>query len=160
MTSKAAYVQTQGQTRAHHCHWPGCDRQVPPAMWGCKPHWFALPEELRTRIWQTFVPGQEVRGAPSVAYVAAAREVQTWIAEHQAARQAPGRPLVTLIDGRQVSDYSEAWRHECEARYVARLPLDQASSFLAGVRKRRGDAAGQALEQLAAQIYQLHGLSV
>lgn len=31
-------------------------------------------------------------------------------------------PTVTLIDGRQVDSASEAWRHECEARYLAELP--------------------------------------
>jgi len=34
MSTKADYVRSQGQTRNHHCHWPGCDKQVPPAMWG------------------------------------------------------------------------------------------------------------------------------
>lgn len=36
MSAKADYARSQGQTREHHCHWPGCDKQVPPAMWGCK----------------------------------------------------------------------------------------------------------------------------
>lgn len=77
--SKADYVKGQGQTRAHHCHWPGCDAQVPPAMWGCKPHWFMLPLHIRTAIWQTFRPGQEITGNPSRAYVAAAQVAQDWI---------------------------------------------------------------------------------
>lgn len=25
MSTKADYVRSQGQTRDHHCHWPGCD---------------------------------------------------------------------------------------------------------------------------------------
>lgn len=79
--SKADYVRAQTQTRKHHCHWPGCTRQVPPAMWGCKPHWFTIPKALRDRIWRTFKPGQEVNGTPSADYVAAARDVQAWIAE-------------------------------------------------------------------------------
>lgn len=83
MNTKAAYVKSQGQTRKHHCHWPGCDKQVPPAMWGCKPHWFALPVYLRNKIWATFRPGQEVNGTPSRAYVEAAREVKEWIQRHQ-----------------------------------------------------------------------------
>lgn len=77
--SKAAYVKSQGRTRDHHCHWPGCAKQVPPAMWGCKPHWFALPLELRNKIWAAYVPGQEINGTPSRDYVAAAKEVQAWI---------------------------------------------------------------------------------
>ena len=78
--SKADYVRSQGQTRAHHCHWPACNRQVPPAVWGCKPHWYALPKEIRTAIWRTFRPGQEVTQTPSREYIAAARAAQDWIA--------------------------------------------------------------------------------
>ena len=80
MNDKVEYVRAQPQTRNHHCHWPGCQRQVPPAKWGCTPHWFALPAALRSRIWATFRPGQEVNGTPSAAYVQAARAVQEWIA--------------------------------------------------------------------------------
>lgn len=81
---KVAYVKAQGQTRRHHCHWPGCERAVPPAMWGCRGHWFTLPAEKRNRIWQTYKPGQEVNGTPSAAYLDAARDVQEWIAQHLA----------------------------------------------------------------------------
>ena len=89
--SKAAYVRSQGQTRDHHCHWPGCDRQVPPAVWGCKGHWFKLPADLRSRIWATFQPGQEVNGTPSAAYLDAANAVQLWIKQQQeiAKKEAP-----------------------------------------------------------------------
>lgn len=76
---KADYVRAASQDRNHTCHWPGCDRQVPPAMWGCKPHWFKLPAALRARVWRTFRPGQEISGRPSADYVAVAREVQAWI---------------------------------------------------------------------------------
>jgi hypothetical protein len=82
MNTKADYVKSQGQTRAHHCHWPGCDKQVPPAMWGCKQHWLKLPIALRNRIWVTFVPGQEVDGTPSEDYLAAADAVEKWIKEN------------------------------------------------------------------------------
>jgi hypothetical protein len=74
-TTKADYV------RSHHCHWPGCAKQVPPAMWGCKAHWFTLPAVLRARIWATYKPGQEVTMTPSAAYLEAADAVQAWIAE-------------------------------------------------------------------------------
>jgi hypothetical protein len=85
MTTKADYVRSQGQTRKHHCHWPGCSQQVPPAMWGCKGHWFRLPAILRARIWSTYKPGQEVNGTPSADYLEAARQVQAWIAEQNKA---------------------------------------------------------------------------
>jgi len=85
--NKADYVLSQGQTRPHGCHWPGCDRQVPPARWGCKTHWFRLPKELRDKIWKAYQPGQEITGKPSEAYLDAAREVQAWIAEHGSPNQ-------------------------------------------------------------------------
>jgi hypothetical protein len=77
--SKADYVRSQPQTREHHCHWPSCGKSVPPAMWGCRQHWFALPQYLRDKIWATYRPGQEIDGTPSAAYLAAAAEVQAWI---------------------------------------------------------------------------------
>lgn len=82
---KVRHVLAAGQDRRHCCHWPGCQRQVPPAMWGCKPHWFALPAELRRRIWQTYRPGQEQDQRPSADYVAAARAAQDWIRAHHVA---------------------------------------------------------------------------
>lgn len=168
IAEKVAYVKTQGQTRDHHCHWPGCPQQVPPARWGCTAHWFRLPKPLRDRIWRTFDPGQEVNGTPSTAYLAAAREVQDWIkasdkpspqlqlGDDQPQRRSDPlvRNIVTLIDGRQVDSYSEEWRHECEARYVANLPNREArQAYLAYVRDRRSFDAGQKLEQLATRIY-------
>lgn len=62
----------------HLCHWPGCTKEVPPAMWGCKPHWFTLPKKLRDLIWATYVPGQEITKTPSEDYIAAAQQVQVW----------------------------------------------------------------------------------
>lgn len=76
---KAEHVKAQPQARKHHCHWPGCDKQVPPAMWGCKAHWFKLPAALRNKIWVAYRPGQEIEGTPSRAYVEVALEVQDWI---------------------------------------------------------------------------------
>lgn len=80
---KKAYVRSQPQTRDHHCHWPDCDKQVPPAMWGCKAHWFKLPKALRDKIWATYRPGQEVTMTPSDEYLAVAQEVQQWIREQR-----------------------------------------------------------------------------
>ena len=77
---KVAYVKRQGQTRKHHCHWPRCAKQVPPAMWGCKEHWFMLPRSLRHRIWAAYQSGQEVTMPQSAGYIQIAQEVQEWIA--------------------------------------------------------------------------------
>lgn len=78
---KRAYVRTRLRTAAngHHCHWPGCNRTVPAAQWGCYPHWMALPKYLRDKIWAAFRPGQEITKTPSQDYVVVAREVQDWI---------------------------------------------------------------------------------
>lgn len=78
--SKVGYVSRQRQTRNHTCHWPDCDKQVPPAMWGCAPHWRRLPKRLRDRVWETYEIGQEITLTPSDEYLAVAREVQDWIA--------------------------------------------------------------------------------
>lgn len=80
--SKPDYVRRQRQDRRHTCHWPGCETQCPPAMWGCKSHWFKLPKRLRDAIWDAYVPGQEQRLDPSDEYLDVAYEVQVWIEEH------------------------------------------------------------------------------
>lgn len=80
LSDKAAHVRNAGQTRGHHCHWPGCLAQVPPAMWGCKTHWFKLPKTLRDEVWRTYRAGQEQDLRPSADYLAVAKRVQAWIA--------------------------------------------------------------------------------
>lgn len=84
ISAKVRHVITAKQTRDHACHWPGCKRQVRPAMWGCREHWYALPKELRDRIWRTYRPGQENDGRPSREYIAIFRAVQEWIATEAA----------------------------------------------------------------------------
>lgn len=76
---KVEHVRAARARRGHTCHWRGCDRDVPPAMWGCKAHWFRLPKALRDRVWATYRPGQEETKTPSREYLAVAREVQAWI---------------------------------------------------------------------------------
>jgi hypothetical protein len=81
IADKVAHVKRAGQTRDHACHWPTCTRQVPPAMWGCREHWYMLPPGIRDAIWRAYAPGQEQTGRPSTAYVDAARAAQQWIEE-------------------------------------------------------------------------------
>mgnify|MGYP001577881831 CR=1 FL=1 len=77
---KIRHVRAQGQTRPHECHWPGCKAQVPPAMWGCKRHWFMLPANLRRRGWAAYQPGQEEGDTEvSTEYLDVADDVQKWI---------------------------------------------------------------------------------
>lgn len=81
---KVKYVTSQGQTRRHHCHWPGCEEQVPPAMWGCRMHWYMLPRDLRAKVWRAYRPGQERDMTPSPEYIAVANEVSAWIRSNHA----------------------------------------------------------------------------
>lgn len=73
----------------HTCHWTDCQREVPPAMWGCRQHWFTLPKSLRDRIWATYRPGQEITKTPSAAYIEAAQAVQAWIRDSGVIAKAP-----------------------------------------------------------------------
>jgi hypothetical protein len=81
INQKVEYVKGEARRDpgGHHCHWPGCDRKVAPALWGCKEHWYKLPRWLRSKIWQTYRPGQEKTKTPSREYVEVALEVQRWI---------------------------------------------------------------------------------
>lgn len=82
ITTKVTHVMRAGQTRAHRCHWPDCPVEVPPAMWGCRAHWYSLPKHFRDAIWATYRPGQENDGKPSRAYVIVAQQVRDWITQH------------------------------------------------------------------------------
>lgn len=105
ISDKVRHVKGATQTRDHHCHWPDCTEQVPPAAWGCRAHWYALPEELRTKIWRAYRPGQETDQRPSERYLEVAREVQAWIANRPHAKQA--RPRVPADNPRdEVGDFS------------------------------------------------------
>lgn len=83
MTDKVHHVKSATQFREHYCHWPGCNKQVPPAMWGCKKHWFMLPKRLRDKIWATYRGGQEIDMRPSEEYINVVKEVQAWIIERK-----------------------------------------------------------------------------
>lgn len=75
---------------------------------------------------------------------------------------------VTLIDGTQVDNASEEWRHECEARAVLAMPSKRArQDFLygrydpnwkkerGGVLQIRGEAAVKRLEVTILTIWEM-----
>jgi hypothetical protein len=66
-------------------------------MWGCKPHWFALPAALRAKVWRAYRPGQEEDLDVSDEYFAVAHEVQAWIATNAAPGE-EGRLNARLVD--------------------------------------------------------------
>jgi len=68
---------------SHHCHATGCVVPVPPEMFMCRSHWFALPKALQERIWRTYRRGQEHDKQPSAAYCEAAKAAVTWIATRE-----------------------------------------------------------------------------
>jgi hypothetical protein len=84
VTARRDYVRRRknDDPAGHHCHWPGCEKRVPAAMWGCYHHWMKLPKRLRDKVWAAYRPGQEISKTPSRAYLEVAREVQEWIKEH------------------------------------------------------------------------------
>lgn len=79
INEKAAYVRAQTQTRPHTCHWPGCTKQVKPAMWGCITHWRMLPAWLRLKVWNAYNIGQEKTGDVLAEYINVMREVDAWV---------------------------------------------------------------------------------
>jgi hypothetical protein len=70
----------------HTCHWPGCETEVAPKLWGCAFHWLKLPKRLRDRVWAAYVPGQEITKTPSAKYLEVALDVQRWIVEFESAK--------------------------------------------------------------------------
>lgn len=66
-------------------------------------------------------------------------------------------PDVTLIDGvTVVKSDSEAWRFECEARHILKLPTrSERVAMLEGIGKRRGEAAKKKLSDKILEIWQI-----
>lgn len=74
-------MSVQPSTTADHtCHAPGCKTPVPPKMFACRVHWFALPKAFRDWIWATYKPGQEITKNPSMEYLNAARAAHDYLA--------------------------------------------------------------------------------
>lgn len=59
---------------------------------------------------------------------------------------------VTLHDGQQVDSSSEAWRQECEARYVLAKPHFERVEFFALIEVKRGAAAVEALKRCCMDV--------
>ena len=67
----------------HTCHAIRCDVRVPPRMFMCRRHWFALPKRMRDAVWAEYVPGQERRKDPTEAYLIVTRECIEWLARKE-----------------------------------------------------------------------------
>jgi hypothetical protein len=75
------------RSRDHTCHARNCDVQVPPAMFMCKRHWWALPKKMRNEVWAVYVPGQEDRMDPTEEYLAVATKAVQWLADKEGFNQ-------------------------------------------------------------------------
>ena len=84
---------------SHTCHAIGCQKPVPPSMLMCKPHWFMVPADLRSDVWRTYVPGQEITKTPTRAYCAAARAAEIAVAKKEAASAARRPPPQLTLGG-------------------------------------------------------------
>jgi hypothetical protein len=81
-------VEAEGSTGMRHaCHWPECEKKVPPKLLMCARHWKTLPQSIRSAIWATYRDGQEIDKNPSREYVAAARAAQEWARERERERE-------------------------------------------------------------------------
>lgn len=87
MNARRGYRYPFKRESGHRCHKRTCDRFVPASMLACKPHWYELPQELRTEIWRTYRKGQEVDKRPSAEYLEAARRCQEFWETTPEARQ-------------------------------------------------------------------------
>ena len=79
--TRAATGQEKPEAKKQRCSWAGCEKIVHRSLWGCGPHWWALPDYVRMGIANTYRPEQIAPGGtPSEAYVAACEVAQRWIA--------------------------------------------------------------------------------
>lgn len=68
----------------------------------------------------------------------------------------PGAREVTLHDGKVVSNYSEEWRLECEARSILAMPgVWRRQNFLALIEKKRGAKVADTLKARMLAIWEL-----
>lgn len=62
---------------------------------------------------------------------------------------------VRLLDGNEVADDSEDWRHECEARAIAKLPtLAERRAWLDDIERKRGKPAADRLRRTMRKLWE------
>lgn len=81
---------------SHTCHATACTVAVPPEMFACRAHWFALPKHLRDRIWAAYRKGQCDDWQISHEYAEAAREAVRFLAERDGIE--PDLSIYDLLD--------------------------------------------------------------
>lgn len=51
----------------HTCPAPGCTVQVPQSQLACRPHWYSIPSEIRSRLWAGYRSKDTVRHGQALA---------------------------------------------------------------------------------------------
>lgn len=59
----------------HTCPVPGCKKQVPYEQLACRSHWYALPLDLRNRVWRAY------RGRSDEDHLMVVAEAIEWLAQ-------------------------------------------------------------------------------
>lgn len=45
----------------HKCPSPGCTADVPRSQLACRPHWYSIPQEIRSRLWSGYRSHDELK---------------------------------------------------------------------------------------------------
>lgn len=50
----------------HKCPAPGCTAEVPRSQLACRPHWYSIPPEIRSRVWSGYRSRDTVKHAQAM----------------------------------------------------------------------------------------------
>jgi hypothetical protein len=67
----------------HKCLWPECDKLIPLSQWGCRSHWYRLPNNIRAWIGRTYRGGVLRGDHPSRHWLEAHHAALEWIAQQE-----------------------------------------------------------------------------
>jgi NTP pyrophosphatase (non-canonical NTP hydrolase) len=102
ITNKKLGYTEQELRMSHHCHATGCTVEVPQMMFMCKRHWYMVPHIMRTRIWNTYRPGQCDDMKISHEYAEAAKEAVIYIARMEG--RVPDTQLYDVLDPKRYEE--------------------------------------------------------
>jgi hypothetical protein len=66
------------RTRPGPCRWPHCCKSASQAGWGCRPHFFKLTPDLRTRLFLAHRAELQANGRLGQAWTVVAEEADLW----------------------------------------------------------------------------------
>ncbi len=87
---------------SHHCHAHGCKTPVPPKMFMCRRHWFALRKPMRDAIWAEYRPGQEDDKRASERYLCVQRRAVGEVASKANDEQAAAIAAPYLLEAERL----------------------------------------------------------